>query len=89
VSITKDDAETIAKKLLATLDEGGSHTKAVVRHQHRIIARFGIRRGSRRDAGHGHIPGMIHLGQPDTKKLASCTLDREGYLSILRAQNLL
>ncbi len=60
--LTKDHAKSIAKKLGATIDTGKkAHDIACVYHKGVLIASFGIRRGSDRNLGHGHIPKDLHL----------------------------
>jgi hypothetical protein len=59
--ITKDHAAKIAAKLHAAIRPGGSHDIAIIEFEGKRIAQFGIRRGSRRDAGHDRIPASIYV----------------------------
>lgn len=61
-----------------------AHDIAYVYHEGRLIASFGIRRGSRKDLGHGHLPGDLHLRPHETLQLAHCTLSRQAWLEKLR-----
>lgn len=58
---TKDHAQAIAGKLRAAIRSGKKHDIALIKYNNQTIAQFGIRRGSRRDQGHDHIPGNIHV----------------------------
>ena len=69
--LTKDHAEKIAAKLKARMRSGAKHELAVFEYEGRIIAQFGIRRGSRKDQVHDFIPNSIHLNRRDTLALAS------------------
>jgi hypothetical protein len=89
MTITRSDAESIAKKLNASIQNRTRHQQVIVWYQNQVVARYGIRRGSNRDSGHGHIPGQLHISPRETKRLAICTLDRDTYFAILRQKNLL
>lgn len=73
----------IAKKLTCNLREDKAHTTAEVFEGETLVARFGIRRGSG-ELGHGHLPSELHLKQKECKELYECTLDRSGYLQLMR-----
>ncbi len=76
--ITKDHAKKIAKKLKAVIDQSPkAHDLACTCHGGRLIATFGIRRGSRKSLGHGHIPEDLQLSPHDTLRLANCPMSRE------------
>ena len=81
---TQTEAEAIAKKLKADIEKGRKHEQALIRYQNQIIARYGIRRGSR-SLGHDHIPRQIFLNTRQTLELARCPLSTEQYFEILRA----
>jgi hypothetical protein len=87
--LNKDDAQKIAKKLKARIHPGSAHDIAVIEHDGKHIADFGIRRGSRRDLGHGHIPGDIHLNLRDANSLAQCTLSREQWIQRMKEKGLI
>lgn len=87
--ITKTHAELIAKKLEAELKQRSGHELAIVRYNGRAIAHFGIRRGSRKDQGHDHIPGQIHLGDHDCLELGRCSMTREQWIERLKEKGLI
>ncbi|MBI3852396.1 MAG: hypothetical protein HY298_19240 [Verrucomicrobia bacterium] len=88
--ITKESALKIAKKLEAEIETGGkAHDMAYVYHEGKMIANFGIRRGSQKDKGHDHIPRDLHVGPHDARMLAQCPLTRAGWLDILGEKGLL
>ena len=90
-AITKELALKIAKKLGAKIDRsaGKAHDLAMVYHDGDLVAQFGIRRGSRKDAGHGHIPRDLRIRPREARLLAQCPLTREGWLAILAEKGLL
>jgi hypothetical protein len=57
-------------------------------HHDIIVACFGIRRGSG-EQGHGHIPGQLHLGPHETKRLAECSLSTDEWIEKMREKGLL
>jgi hypothetical protein len=80
--ITKEYAENIAHKLGA-VDEskhGSEHDEMVVYHEGRYVARFGIRRGSKKNAGHDHVQKNLNVSTRFAKELATCTKSRLEYL---------
>lgn len=82
--LNKDDAQRIAKKLKARIEAGSAHDIAVIEYNGKHIADFGIRRGSRRDQGHGHIPSDIYLNLRDALSLAQCTLSYENWIQRMK-----
>jgi len=83
--ITKELALEIAKKLKAKIvKHTKAHDIAVVYHKGKLIANFGIRRGSNRNLGHDHIPEQIFLRVRDARLLGQCPLSREDWVKILR-----
>ncbi len=87
--ITKQHAIAIAKKLKAVIREEKAHSYADIFHNERLIAWFGIRRGSRNELGHDHIPRDLHINPHQARLLAACPLIREQWLKILGEKNLL
>jgi hypothetical protein len=80
--ITKEHAESIATKLLAK-DESkprSEHDEMVVYHEGRFVARFGIRRGSKKNSGHDHVQKNLNVSTHFAKELATCTKSRLEYL---------
>jgi hypothetical protein len=88
-NITKAHAEAIAAKLQAEVRTSGAHSIASVWYRGVRIASFGIRHGSRRDAGHGHVPRELFISPYKCRELAICTLTVDAWLDILRGRNLL
>jgi len=83
--ITKELALEIAKKLKAeiTTRKNKPHDIAVIYHRGKLVASFGIRRGSRKDLSHDHIPSQIHLGPHDARLLGQCPMSRSDWLEKL------
>ena len=86
--ITKDPAAKIAAKLHATFRQGASHDIAIIEYEGKRIAQFGIRRGSRRDAGHDHIPASIYVNARAALDLARCPMSYEQWIEVLREKGL-
>lgn len=82
--ITKELALRIAKKLHAEIQvrQNRPHDLALVRHEGKVVAQFGIRRGSNKNLGHDHIPSQIFLGPRDARLLGQCPLSREEWVRI-------
>ena len=81
--ITTEHAKTVASKLACRLNEASAHTVAEVFEGGLLVARFGIRRGSG-ELGHGHLPSELHLRRMECKQLYECTMDRAGYIQLMR-----
>jgi len=82
--ITKELALEIAKKLKAKIIKRNKpHDIALVYHEGKMVAQFGIRRGSNRNLGHDHIPAQIFLRPRETRLLAQCPLSREEWIKIM------
>jgi len=84
--LNKTHAETIAKKLGATMKEGRGHTLAILYVDNIRIGQFGISRGPKKDQGHDHIPSQIFYPSGECLKLAQCTLNRPDWIKALRAK---
>jgi len=80
--ITKELALKIVRKLEAVdvSDSGDEHDTYFVYHDNRVVASFGIRRSSKKDMGHDHIPRELHVGAHFAKLLARCPKTRDDYL---------
>jgi hypothetical protein len=89
-TITKELAECISPKLRrsrlfeVTTEKGSLHDIVVIRFDGTKIAQFGIKRGSKKDAGHGWIPDQLFLSNTQAYNLAKCPLSAAEYLQILR-----
>ena len=82
---TQNDARKIADKLGATMENRSKHDFAVVKHNGKIIAKYGITRASK-EKNHGHIPGQLGISSSEVRKLADCSISKAGYFS-LRERN--
>jgi len=90
--LTKQDAERIADKLEVTIERAKRnrpHDLMIVVHEGKIIASFGIRRGSRKDAGHDHIPNSLHASPHFCKELAECPKSKDDWLRMMKEKDLL
>ena len=89
--ITKELAVAIARKLGAEVQSRpkGRHDLAVVYHESRLVASFGIRRGSQKDLGHDHVPSSIYLRPHDARLLAQCPLSREDWIRALTERGII
>lgn len=83
--ITKQLAEAIAIKLRAVVKrrKRKAHDLAVIYHGDLRVVSFGIRRGSRRDAGHDHVMSDLHLSPHDCRRLAQCPMSREEWIAVM------
>lgn len=82
--ITKELAQRIVRKLKAEVHKRGkAHDIAVVYHEGKMVANFGIRRGSNRNLPHDHIPEVIFLRPNEARLLAQCPLSREQWIKII------
>ncbi len=77
----------IAVKKLKAVNESrknSPHDTYVVYHHDREIASFGIRRGSKKEAPHGHLPDELHIRPNQCLNLkARCPLSREEWIELL------
>jgi hypothetical protein len=89
--ITREHAEKIVKKLKAVNEsrKNSPHDTYVVYHNNREIASFGIRRGSKKEAPHGHLPDELHIRPNQCLNLARCPLSRDDWIDLLRARGLI
>jgi hypothetical protein len=87
--ITKQLAERIAKKLGAEIVKSGAHDIAYVYHNGQLIGEFGIRRGSKKDAGHDHIPRDLRIGPSQARLLGQCPLKLTDFIAILVGKGLI
>lgn len=88
--LNKVDALKIAKKLGAQISKKtNAHDIAEIFHGNILIAKFGIRRSSKKDIGHGHIPKELYMTPHNCAELARCNIQRDEWLEMLRRQGLL
>jgi hypothetical protein len=80
--ITKELAIKICDKLQGVLmpTKNAVHDVYGVYYNNQLIAQFGIRHGSNKEAGHDHIQKALNVSTGFTKQLAICTKSREDYL---------
>ncbi len=90
-NITKELAVKIAKKLnaVAIKSRSKAHDLFAVEYQSQVVAEISIRRGSRKDLGHDHVPRDLHVSPRNARLLAQCPLSREEYFQLLREQGLI
>jgi len=89
-TFTREDAENVAAKLKAIREEGRRpHALAIVYHGEQRVTQFGIRRGSRKDAGHGHLPKALFLTLHQTRRLADCPMSYEEWIALMKEKNLI
>lgn len=88
--LTKRHARAIAKKLgtVPHQKKGRPHELHQVFEDGKVIAFFGIRHGSKKDAGHGHLPSALHLTPRDTRLLADCPMSRKEWIGKLKEKGL-
>lgn len=84
--ITKQMAEIIAVKLAATELHKTEHDFQQVFHEGKLVATFGIRRGSKKDSGHDHIPNQLHCTTGFAKEIAKCTKWKKEYIEFLKEE---
>lgn len=82
--ITKYLAEKIARKLKAEISTGKKHDIARVFHENKMIAQFGIRRGSNKNLGHDHIPSQIFVNRSQALLLGQCPLSIDEWIQIIK-----
>lgn len=87
--LNKDDAEAISRKLRAEIRAGRKHDLAVIKYDNKTVAQFGIRRGSRRDQGHDHVSGQIHVTRAQAILLARCPMSFEDWVKLMKEKQLI
>jgi len=82
--VTKEHAHKIVEKLKAQIhSKKKAHDLAIVYHEGKRVASFGLRRGSRKDLGHDHIPHDLHVSPRVCIDLAQCPVSREDWIKML------
>jgi len=82
--ITKEMALEIGSKLDAEIIPKSAHDLAKILYDGKVIAYFGIRRSSKKDKGHDHIPQDLHCTPHFCKKLADCTNTQEDWIDLMK-----
>ena len=88
--LTKDDAISIAKKLDAEIStRRRAHDLALVYYGEKLVATFGIRRGSSRNLPHAHISRDLFVSPHFAMLLASCSKSREDWIKEMQRKGLI
>lgn len=90
--LTKEHALKIKRKLKAKITQAKKnrpHELAVIYLEDKLIASFGIRRGSNKHLPHDHIPASLHLQPNECLRLAQCSITREEWLRSLKARGII
>ena len=66
-----------------------AHDLAQVFYKGELIVQFGIRRGSSKDTGHGHLPEDLSLTPHQVLELARCPLSYEAWVSLMQEKGLI
>ena len=81
--ITKQQTRILIKKLEA-VDEtdrsDSAHDIYAVYHEGILVASFGVRRSSKKDMPHPHIPGDLGVNAHYTREIVSCKNNRDDWL---------
>jgi len=86
--LTKELAESATRKLKAVVQSGRLHDIAKIYHEGRLVAQYGIRRGSDRNMLHNYIASQLHVSQREAYLLGKCPMSREEWLDIMRSKGL-
>ena len=83
------DARKIAAKLGATLNrKRPNHELAVISHDGKFVASFGIRRGSG-EQGHDHIMNAIHVRPREARGLADCNVSQQDWIDAMKEKGII
>ena len=81
--ITKQQTKKIIKKLKA-VDEtdrsDSAHDHWAIYHEGTLVATFGVRRSSKKNMPHPHIPNDLQVNEHYTREIVSCTISRDDWL---------
>jgi hypothetical protein len=88
--ITKELALRIVKKLKAEIRPRPNrpHDLACVFEGDKLVAHFGLRRGSSKNLSHDHIPDDLHVRPREARLLGQCPLSRDEWVAILAKKGL-
>lgn len=88
--ITREHADKIVQKLKADVVRARrAHDLAQVFYGGSLVVQFGLRRSSRKDTGHGHLPESLHLSHHQTLDLARCPLSYEDWVLLMKEKGLI
>lgn len=91
MSITRESAERIASKLgaVASPKKNRPHDLYHVYYGGKIVASFGIRRSSRKDKGHGHIPACLHVSPHQANGLDECSVSNDDWIALMKEKGII
>lgn len=81
--ITKEHAQKAVTKLSATIKSGAKHEIAKIFHDNKLIAQFGICRGSKKDIPHDYVPEQLHLTKAQFMELVLCRISQSEWIALL------
>jgi hypothetical protein len=89
--ITKELAERIATKLQAVFNakKNRPHDLYSIYHEGRLIAHFSVRRSSKKDQGHDHVPGQIRVSPNQARLLGQCPMSREEWIEEMKRKGVI
>ena len=89
--LTREHADKIVKKLKARIDTGqrSGHDLATIYYNGVAVVSFGIRRGSSKDTGHGHLTEDLFLSVSQVKKLANCPMNYDEWVRRMKESNVI
>jgi hypothetical protein len=89
--VTKELAERIAVKLQAVANskKNRPHDLYRIYHEGKLIAHFGIRRASRKDQGHDHVPSEIHVSPNQARLLGQCPMSRNEWIEEMKRKGVI
>jgi hypothetical protein len=85
MGVTKEIAEKIAAKLGAVCNskKNRPHDLYHVYHNGSLVTSFGIRRSSRKDQGHGHIPRALYVTPHQAQQLGQCSMSKDEWIKAM------
>ena len=81
--ITKQQTRKIIKKLKAVNETDrtdSAHDMYAIYHEGNLISAFGVRRSSRKDIAHLHIPTDLGVSRRYAREIVSCKHSRDDWL---------
>ena len=81
--ITKQQTRKIIRKLKAineTDRSDSAHDIYAIYHEGLLVASFGVRRSSKKDMPHPHIPEALGVNEHCTRGIVSCRVSRDDWL---------
>lgn len=89
--VTKELAEQVAAKLKAEMHpkKNRPHDLYVVFYNGIRVAQFGVRRGSKKNAGHDFIASKIHVTPRQARLLGQCPMKFDDWIRILKEKRII